>query len=77
MLAGGRHVRQWTHKARMADLFVLFTCGTEPFDAFVRILGDQNAARNATLTKLTCALLLTFHFFVFMEACLTPNVSVA
>jgi len=57
MLAGGRDVHKWTHKAEIAGLFLLFTCATEPFVAFVRILGDHSATRTATLTKLTRALL--------------------
>ena len=77
-LAGGRHVHQWMHKAKMAVLFVLFTCGKEPFVAFVRISCEQSATRTATLTKFTCALLLTSRFLsVVAEACLTPKVSVA
>ena len=59
MLAGGRHVHQGTHKAKTAGLFVLFTCSTEPFVAFVRILLDHSATRTATTTRLTRALLLT------------------
>jgi hypothetical protein len=59
MLAGVRDVYQWKHKAEMVGLFLLFTCATSPFFAFVRILCDHSAKRTATLTKLTRALLLT------------------
>ena len=58
-LVGARNVHRWTHKAKMAGLFVPFTCGTEPFVVFMRISGDNNAARTATLTKLICALPFT------------------
>ena len=69
MLTGGWHGNQWTHKAKMADLFVLFTCDTYPFVAFVRIIGDQSAVPTTTLTKLTCALAFTSRFLsVFIEA---------
>ena len=67
-LAGDLHVLQWTHKAKMAVFFFLFTCSTEPFMALVRISGDQSATRTATLTKLTCALPFTLFSFVLIEA---------
>ena len=77
-LAGVWHFHEWKHKVKMAGLFVLFTCSTEPFVAFLRISGDQSATRPATLTKFTCALTFTLYFlFVIIEACLTPKVSVA
>ena len=63
MLAGGRHVRKWTHKAKMAGLFVFITCATEPIVEFVLHMFDQSATRNATLTNLTCALPFTYRFF--------------
>ena len=56
----------------MPCLFVLFTCSTEPFVAFVRIVDDQSATRIATLTKLTCALPFSLSFlFMVIEAFLT------
>jgi hypothetical protein len=62
----------------MADLFVLVTCGTEPFVAFVLLMSDHSAERTATLTKLTRALTLTSRFlFMIIETCVTPKVSVA
>ena len=62
----------------MADLFVLVTYGTEPFVTFVCIVCDQSATLTVTLTKFTCALHFTLCFlFVVIEACMTPNVSVA
>ena len=78
MLAGGWYVHQGEHKANMTDIFVLITCDTEPFVAFLRILGDQSATRSTTLSKLTCAVLpFTLRFpFVIIEACLSPKVSV-
>ena len=78
MMAWGRHVHQWTQKGKMVGPFFLFTCDREPFVAFLRISGDQSAARIATFTMLPRALLLTWGFlFVVIEACLTPKVSVA
>jgi len=77
-VAGSRYVHQWTHKAKMAGLFVLFTCSIDPFVTFVRILGDQSATRISTLTKITRALPSTRCFiFMVIKACLTPKVSVA
>ena len=79
MLAGGWHVHQRTRKEKMTDLFVLVTCGTEPFLSFVRILDDQSGTLTTTLTMLTCALFLTFTLrfpYVIIEAYLTPKVSV-
>ena len=69
-LAGGRHVHQWMHKAKMAGLFVLFTCSTEPFFAFVLISGDQSATRIATqrishaFVLLSCVLFLLLSKYV-------------
>ena len=78
MLAGGRHVHQWMHKANLASLFVLVTCDTEPYVAFVLRMCDQNATRTGTLTKITSALLPTSRFpFVLIEECLNPKLSVA
>ena len=77
MLAGGRHVHKWTHKAKMA-VFLLFTCVTEPFVGIVRISGDHIATPTATLTNVTRALIFTFRFlFMVISAHLTPKVSVA
>ena len=67
MLAGGRHVHQWTHEAKMADLFFLFTCATEPFVAFVRISVDQSATRSGTLTKLNALFLLPRFYFLWLS----------
>ena len=76
-LAGARHVHQWTHK-ELPNLFVLVTCGTEPFVAFLRIVGDQSDTRTTSLTKLTLTLPFTYRFpFVVLEACLTPKLSFA
>ena len=67
-LAGARHVHEWTHKAKMAGLFVLFTCSTEPLVAFVRVSGYQSAKRSATRSKLSCALPFSLFFlFVVMK----------
>ena len=77
MFAGVRHVHQWTHNAKMPDLIVIFTCGTEPFVAFMRIVFDHSAARTATLMKLARSLLLSMCFLLVVpEACLTPKMSV-
>ena len=78
MLAGGRHVHQWTHNTKMAGLFILFTCDTVPIVAFVRILFDQSASRSVILTKHKCALPFILHFhFVLIEAFQTPKVPFA
>ena len=65
----------------MAKLFVLVTSGTEPFVAFVPLMCGESPARTATLTKLTCTLLLLTYtlpfLFMIIETCLNPKVSVA
>jgi hypothetical protein len=62
----------------MPDLFVLVTCGTEPFVALLRIVDNHSATRSATLTKLTFILPFNYRFpFVVNKAYLTPKVTVA
>jgi len=66
MLPGGRHVQQWTHKAKMADISVLLTCDTEPIAAFVLRMCDQSAARTASLTKLNALFFLPSVFLLWL-----------
>jgi hypothetical protein len=61
----------------MAFLFVLVTCGAESSFAFVHLILDQSAARSATLTKITRALLTSRLLFMIIETRLISKVSVA